>query len=604
MADNIYQFIKEQETAYGQDIEVMENWDWNMKEHVRASMLFKHSKFLEATNDPKHAQPFNNIIYPMLSLRYRAEDIDLKDVLMYVDEEDNDHLSFLINKYHDEVYAPEHDLDTLFDELKEEKIDFGGTLARKTSDGWVLEPLESIAFCDQTDMRSGPIGFASFWSPDELLGMADKGWGDPNSGATISLEDLITLAEAAKVPDAQNGQQVKTPGKYVKVYRVHGALPTDWLGGKGSTEKSRYVRQIQIVAFYQTKDGKEEGVTLYRNKEYDNPFRVHLDGKKIRNRALAFGGVEQLFGPQIWTNYSEIRMRGLLDAVSKVIPWTDDEGLTDRNTIKDMDNMEFLSVQQGRTVGTMQVNIPNFQFFERWANEWDKMAQNMSGATDALLGKDQPAGTPFRGQALVVQQGMGLHQYRRGRFATFIQQLYTEGIIPDIIKKLQNGASFYATLTQDEMEYVANRLVRSQVTKEDYRRIFDGQAPLTPEEKTAFEAKIRSEFAAKGNKHFFKILAGELEEKRLKVKVNVAGKQQDLLAIVDKLSNIWSQALANPQILQDPYAVKVFNKIIQYSGLDPIDFGYTMKPAPLTPPQTQPQPQQPQQITPPTPQLA
>ena len=35
---------------------------------------------------------------------------------------------------------------------------------------------------------------------------------------------------------------------------------------------------------------------------------------KIFGRALGYGGAEELFEPQVWTNYDTIRIKGLLDA--------------------------------------------------------------------------------------------------------------------------------------------------------------------------------------------------------------------------------------------------------------------------------------------------
>jgi len=577
MQTDIYQFIKDEEIRYGLEIEVMENWNWSMKEHVRASILFKHGKFLKATNELATKNPYRNIVYPLLTLRYRAEDIDMKDVLLYVDNPAKYHVSFLIKKYHDDVYVREHDLDVFFDETKEEKIDIGGTIVRKGQEGPVREDMESIAFCDQTDITSGPIGFKSFFSPDELYGMEEQGWGKKENGATITLDELVTFAEAAKQQDANKGRKTDTPGKYIEVYRVHGSLPKSWLRddqAKRVSEKEKYVRQMHVVAFYKSKEHGRTGVTLYRSREYDNPFKVHLSGRKIRNRALPMGGVEELFDPQIWTNYSEIRKKEMLDAASKVIFQTNDEGYSARNRLKDMDNLEITVVRDGAEIKQVPNGSPNIQLFTEWADKWDIIGQTTAGATEALMGKQPSAGTPFRLELLVTQQGQGLHDYRKGQFATFIAEIYEDWIIPDIAKELSaKGAKFLATLSPDEMEYVSDCLVRSRVHKLQVERVLNGQT-WDDFEIQEFEQKVREEFARGGNKKFLEILKDDLKDAPLSVKVNVAGKQKDLAAIVDKMVNVFRQVLQNPAVLNDPKAAKVFNKLIEYSGLDPIDFGY------------------------------
>lgn len=585
---SIYTWIKEQEIAYTQDIDVMENWNWNMKEHIRISMLFKHGKFARASNELATKNPNRNIIYPMLNLRYRAEDIDVRDVTPYVDEPNNDHLSFLIKKYHDEVYVKENKLDTFFDETKEEKIDLGGTLVRKGTNGPLYEPLDSIVFCDQTDMLSGPIAFKVFFSPDELYEMEKYGWGDTKKGANTTIEELITLAEESKQQDSQKGSKTKTPGKYIEIYRIHGSFPTDWLGGAYTQgQKEKYVRQMHICGFYKKKDGMDVGVTLYKAREYENPFKQHLSGKKIRNRALAYGGVEELFDQQIWTNYSEIQKKNLLDAASKIIPWTDDESFKDQ-TLKDMDNLEWLTLQKGSQIGLVPNGSPNIQLFNQWMRELEQHAQFTSGATDALFGKNPSSGSPFKLQQLVVEQGMGLHEYRRGRFATFIAEIYEDWIIPDIVKKLENGARFLATLSPDELQYVTDRIVDSEVFRIEKETILNGGS-ITIDGREALKQRIREQLSKKGNKYFLELFKGELKNVSVKVKINVAGKQKDLAGIVDKFTNIlrfifstYNSQTGKFSALEDPKALKAFNKLIEYSGLDPIDFGYT---GPVSPPQ-------------------
>ena len=597
MEQNIYDYIKTEETRYNIAIPVMDNWDWNMKDHIHQSLMLKHGKFISQTNDLKTKQPFRNIVYPLLNLRYKAEDIDLTDVVLYVNDETNYHLSFLIKKYHDEVYVREHDLDTFFDETLEEKIDLGGTLVRKGKDGPIYEPLDSIAFCDQSSILSGPIGFKLFFSPDELYDMESLGWGKESNGATVTLDELVTLAEQAKTQDPSKPRKTDTPGKYIEVYRVHGSLPASWL--KDSDQKKlkdeKYVRQMHVVAFYKSDQGLDQGVTLYRAREYENPFKLHLSGKKLRNRALAYGGVEELFDPQIWTNYSEIRKKDLIDALSKVIRWTDDQNFEGRNKLSDLENNEMLVLQKGSQAGTFETPTANVALMNEWMVEWDKLSQTTSGATDALLGKAPAAGTPFRLEALVTQQGQGLHDRRRGKYATFIAEIYDDWIIPAIKRDIIDGAKFLATLSADEMEYVASCLARNTVNRENTERVLTGELPMTEEEKQMRMQQVRDEFAQGGNKRFLEILKGEFDDMNIGVKVNVAGKQKDLAGVVEKMTNIFRQVFANPAILQDPRAVKVFNKIIEYSGMEPIDFGYvTQQPqnmAQQSPEMTQQQPQ-------------
>ena len=574
----IYEFVRQQEVVFGQDIEVLENWNWNMKEHIRTSMLFKHGKFKTATNTLETKDPFKNVVYPILNLRYRAEDIDVKDIVFYVNDETKDHLSLLVKKYHEEVYAKEHQLDTFFDEAKEEKIDFGGVLVRKAKSGPQYEPMESIAFCDQTDLLSGPIGFKQFYSPDQLYEMEKQGWGNVKNGANVTVDELITLAENKKQQETNKGYKNTTPGKYIEIYRVHGSLPIQYLKDDGD-QNERYVRQFHILGFYKGESGKDEGVTLYKAQEYENPFKTHLSGKKIRNRALAYGGVEELFDTQIWTNFSEIKKKDMLEAASKVIFQTADEAYAARNKIKDMENLEITVTRDGTAITQVPTGSPNIRLFNEWIREWEVQGRFTSGATEAILGVQPSAGTPFRSLQLQAVESHGLHDYRRGKYATFIEEIYRDWILPDIARELSQGKKFFAILNADELEYVVNRMEQNAWENHKKERVLSGELVFEAQ-KYEFQRMWRERFLRRGNRQPFELLKDELKDVPLKVQVNISGKQQNLSLMVDKFVNVLRQMLAtyNPQtrtfaIFDDPRMVKIFSKLIEQSGLNPVDFG-------------------------------
>ena len=76
-----------------------------------------------------------------------------------------------------------------------------------------------------------------------------------------------------------------------------------------------------------------------------------------------------------------------------------------------------------------------------------------------------------------------------------------------------------------------------------------------------------------GNKRFIKILEGELKDAPISIRVNIAGKQADLVGRVDKLVNVVRQILAAPQMLQMPGMKELFENILESSGLSPLTLG-------------------------------
>src|SRR3990167_4356646 len=310
----IFDFIKTQESAYKLPIPINETWDWNMYEHIRLTVLYKNSRYSDGKSQEN--RPFKNILRAILNTQYRTEGFDVKDIEIFINDSKKYFKSLLVRKFHDK-WARENSIDTFIDELVESYCDFGGALVKRVK-GVRPEvvPLQSIAFCDQTDILSGPIAIKHFYSPDQLTEMESKGWGKTENNATSTIDQVIVLSREEKKME-KDGRLIKTPGKYIEVYEIHGTFPKTFLDKKAKA--TEFSNQFHIVCYYQKQDQKDKsGVTLFSAEEKESIFKF-IKRDPVFGRALGFGGAEELFESQVWTNYNEIRMKELLDAASKVV---------------------------------------------------------------------------------------------------------------------------------------------------------------------------------------------------------------------------------------------------------------------------------------------
>ena len=583
----IFDYVNTQEREYQNPVTVFDNYSWSMKTHIKESLMYKISQFVDG--NPNHLKPFKNIVRPILNLQYRTEGFDVKDIELFVNDLKNYFKSFLVRKFH-EKWARENKIDTFIDDLVESYVDYGGVLVKKVS-GAVPEvtPMTTIAFCDQTDILSGPLGLKHFYSPSQLKDMEKKGW--------KRTDDLITLSDFAKVPDKNEGVSSKTPGKYAEIYEVHGQFPLSYLDkSKSDTE---YEAQMHIIAFYRNNQDQKQGITLFSSKEKELPFKFLARDKIIKGRALGFGGVEELFDSQMWTNYSAIQKKNMLEAASKTIMGAigaNSSTIANKNKLRDLDNLEILDLEDGdlKQIDTYPRNIA---LFEKSVEEWENHAQRIGAATDPLLGESPASGTPFRLQERVVMEGKGLHEYRRGKIATFVDEIYKDWIIPHIVKEIQKGQEFLSELSLDELQTIAENVVENETSRLIKDRILAGEL-VFKEEVEDFKIRVREQFMKEGNKRFIKILEKELESAPVDVKVNIVGKQFDLAGKVDKLVNVFKVVVQNPAILQNKEMSKLFNSILESSGLSPIDYGSFITGTPQMAPT-----QMPQQMNPLNPQM-
>lgn len=591
--ESIFTYVKGEEAAFETDeVRVGDNWNWNFRNHIQLILHLKNGQFFTGEND--YLRAFKNIMEPMLNLAYWSEDIEVKDVVFFIENSSGRVLSFLIKKYHDEVYVRENDLDTLFDEITESDIDYGGVLVQKGKQRPEVLPLSKIAFCDQNDILAGPIGIKHNFSPDALRKMASSGWGSDSNGATISIDELIMLAHFGKDPDGvHTTKENKTTGKNIEVYVVRGSLPEHYLLDNDNMED--YYNQVHVVAFYHDKENKVHGVTLFRKKESEENLKFHTS-QKIQGRALGRGEGEALVHPQIWTNFLTIHKTNMLEAGSKVPLWTDDDNLVDRNHIQNMDNLEVVNIEEGRSIGQIPTAaVSNIQLFEKSINEWFEQAQLTGSAFDPILGKEPVSGTTFRGQERTVAQGRGLHDRRRGQRAKFIELLYREFIIPNMVKKILDGKEFMATLSTDEMEWISDQLAENHANREVIEDVLNLQ---TPRDKELLKQDFKEKFSKSGNKRMIKILKDEFRGVEVKMGINIAGKQKELALLSDKVLSIFQFIIANPQgfqqAMQIPGMARSFQDVLEFSGMNNVDFT-SLAAGNLELPQPQ-QPQQPVEL--------
>lgn len=588
---SIYGWIKEQVNSFETyEVTVGENWLWNLRRHVQLIFHLKNGVFYTGENNWLRA--FKLIMRPLLRLSYWMEDLEVKDVVFYIENTKGRVLSFLIKKYHDEVYVKKHNLDTLFDEITESDIDYGGALVQKTSDGAPeVIPLNSLAFCDQTDMMGGPRAFRYYLSPDKLRQMSKYGWGSESNGATIDIEGLILLAREEKLTSGvTNAKSNNVSGRAIEIYIVHGNLPEHYLEDNDNVED--FYNQIHIVGFYEDKNGERQGVTLYRKKEEEGNMMFHVS-EKIHGRALGFSDGESFLHPQIWSNFLEIHKMQMLESGAKTPLVTDDQAFSNKNRIQDMENLEIATVEEGKTINFIPtINPNNIQLYSNSIDTWFSHAQLLGSAFDPVLGIEAASGTTFRGQERVVSQGRGWHDRRKGQRAKFIEEIYRNWIIPDIVKEINSGKEFLASLTGEEMSWVADQLAENVADERIIEMVVKEGKRVSQEDKETLKQLVKEGFAKKGNRHLVKILKGEFKDVEVKIGINVANKQKDLAVLSDKILSIFQFVFSNPQgfqqAMQNPALSRAFSDILEYSGLSMGQFTGLIQP-PQNAPQGAPQ---------------
>lgn len=536
-----------------------------MYDHVDRSFHLMNSQFTLGDND--FNRPFNNVILPIRAVNVRSEGFDVKDVEVYVNDKDNYHKSFLTRKYHSR-WAKKYSLDTAIDESVESHFDYGLVLVKNVNERRpeIVQPQE-IAFCDTVDVLAGPICLKHELSISEMLEMKGK-WKNEEIDRAIRSARFVT--------QDKDGKSVQTPGKKIQVYELHGTFPDTWLTDGVQEDTGTYSPQVHILTYYTDQEtGNRFGITLFSGKEPKPIFKA-LKRDAVFGRACGRGGIEELFHAQIWTNYSEIHLQQILEAVSKVITKTTDAKLAKNNNTKNIKHGQIVHVEEGKTWDQMIIQAPNKTAFDNYVNKWEQVARVTGSASDPQLGLNPTSGTPLGTTEIVTSQGQGIHEYRRGKLATFWGEIYRDWILPKLVQDMLAGDEWVEELSVDELREIANLVLTKKANERFKKSILSGK-PVSKEDQDEFKRVFLETFAKGGQKRFLELVKDEIKDIPIDVEFNIAGKQAYQAEMVNKLNSIFRAVFANPAMLQNEGVAELFNNILESSGISPIKFSTSVQ---------------------------
>lgn len=570
---NIYDYILEEEANYKTiRVPVTGNKTWNMAEHIDRCTNVANGWFHKGADDG--LRPYKNIVKPIINVARRSEGFDVKDIEPFVNDEQNYHKSFLVRKYHPQ-WARRNDIDTFIDDVVESQVIYGLTLVKSVAQVRPeVVPLQQIAFCDQTNVIGNPICLKHEYSASELSRFSGKWKAD-------KIDEAITMAKFEK-GTVKDGQPVKTPGKYIEVYELHGYFPNYCLEQEEYEmgKEMEYSEQMHIVCYYTNSSSKKTGITLFAKKMPEPIFKA-LKIDTIYGRACGVSEVEDLFEPQVWTNYSAIKIKAILDAAALILFQTEDKKFAKTNKVTQLEPNTILTHEQGMPISRVDNGVQNnLQAFVNHQTTLENDARVMGSASDAQLGTNPVSGTPFALQSLVVQQGQGIHEWRQGKVATFISEIYRDWILDYLVKEMNSGQKFLEELSVDELQEVAERVSINRSNEWIRNKILEtGDIPTEAERTARMEAE-KEGFIKKGGKRFMEVMKDELKGLPIDVMVNIKGKQKDMTKVADSITNVIREVARNPDAFRNTGVGKLFNELIENSGFSPINFADITKPAP------------------------
>lgn len=599
MDKTIHEIVREMEQLDKQgNTMVSEYVSYSLRDDVNTTEAYLNSKHISGEVDYQgREKPFFNIVVAARNIWYRATDLDTKNIVLRAMRQSDELKAFLMNLKLQE-WMNKADFGRFLN-------DWGLSLANHGSS--ILKFVESdgeltCKVMDWNNMIVDPIDFdgnikiEKFWlTPAQLR--KRKGY---------NKEMVDALLDNPTVRKTIDGHQKDTKDGYIPIYEIHGELSlAQYKMGIGEEpeeeDDDEFFQQMQVVSFVASKEKSDgyDNYTLYCGKEAKDPYMItHLIEKD--GMTYAGGAVKNLFQAQWMVNHNQKLIKDQLELASKIVFQTSDGTYAGQNTLVNVDNGDIL-VHAANQPLTMLNNKPDIGAMQAAKADWQNIAAQINGISEAMLGENPPSGTAWRQTQALLQESHSLFETMRENKGLYIKEFMKKYVLPYFKKTLNNSDEISGILSESQIQEIDNRYIPNEiirrVNEKKKKVILSGQIyDVTQESVDMAEAQAEIQKELKGNQRFIK--PSDVEDTTWKelfrdvetgVEIDVTGEARDVQSAMATLTTVLQTLATNPGVLQDPNIKTVFSKILSLSGgISPLELK-SAQAMPQMPPQAVPQ---------------
>ncbi len=576
---SIHELVRKQERNYiiG-NTKISKYVNFCMYENIERIDAYLNSKHISGEKDSQgRDKPFFNIVTAAVNIWYRATDIDRKDIKVKATKASDTLGAFLLT-IHLQEWMRKQRFGVVLNEWGRSLARYGSSVLKfvEKKDGLHIDVMPwNRLIVDSVDFNNNVKVEILELTPAQLK--KRKGYD----------QDVVNnVLDTIKARELINKQKVDNKNDYIKLYEVHGELPLSMLTDDVK-DNDTYVQQMHVITFVLKGNARGRGVkeydnfTLVKGREAKDPYMItHLI--KEDGRTQAIGAVEYLFDAQWMQNHTTKQIKDQLDLASKIIFQTADASFIGTNALNAIENGDILIHKENQPITEVANTSHDITAIQAYANQWKALGQELTSTPDALQGNTPPSGIAYKTQQAVQAEAHSLFEIMIENKSLAIEDMMREYILPSLRRKLDHSKEISATLdeqgiTKVDLMYVNNEAIR-RTNKKIADQIFNNQI-AQPADVEGEKSNIRGSMAPLGNQRFFapsdigdttwKELFKDLEDN---VEVDASGEASNKSEILTTLTNVLQTIATNPQVLQDPNARMIFNKILQATGdISPIE---------------------------------
>jgi hypothetical protein len=307
--------------------------------------------------------------------------------------------------------------------------------------------------------------------------------------------------------------------------------------------------------------GLEKPIVLV-HQSIDNPYRK-LKWEDVPGRALGRGTVEEQFESQIAVNEIEYLFRLGLQWTSKHLFWSKDLQVA-KNLLSEALNGEVL----GSEVSPIAMEERNLSSFTYADNKWQSHSNNQTFSSDIMRGQTPVAGTPATTSVLQSQQAGGYYNLKRQDAGIFLKSVIEDWILPDFAKEKGKAHDIHIMKLLGD-DNASQKLFNATLAQEVNKKVieFMGKGKML----SGNELQLVKSMTAAGLKGKNFSLPADFYDFDYSVDVVVTGEQIDMAQLATALQTAFQVIGSNPTILQDPVVRRTYFKLLEMTGVNPME---------------------------------
>lgn len=543
----------EQDFTSGEGVTILPGLKRSAYDKIKMVTAYSIDQHLSGQKDDLNREkPFYNIGKYRLNVAVRATDFNTKDIRVEADHTNYSLQSLVLQKRAINWMKDENFAKTL-NKMGRTRPEYGGVLVKKIEKGNELHievPVWTNVIFDETDIEDGVKIEKHWFNPMEFEKKRDV-W--------ENIDDTIKFFDK---------KEKKNSISRVCVYEIEGIFKKDFM--LDVDESDEYSLQLHYVAGY---DG--EYVHLYSEELKESRYK-YLDWYSVPGCALGRGVIEDGEQAQIWTNLSKMQEQNLMEYGSKLVLSTTDKNIEGTNLTTNIDTGEVVYHAPGTELSQLDLTPRTMVQLENLFTSWDQQIERVTSTFDSVTGETLPANTPLGSVQIQSANASSFFEYRRQEMGIFLTEIFTDWVMPYLVKQLKKEGLLTADFSPQELEQIDRIFATEQTNQAVLDQLTNPNVPNpTPETQQLLNDQFRSLIRETGERRTIKFPKDFFDDIKYKVTWVTTNEQKNKNAVLANLNQVLQTVAQNPIILQDPRLSQLFGKMVEVAGLglSPVSLG-------------------------------